>query len=223
MKNTVLITGASGGVGFETAKLFYENGWGVYGTSTSDKGIERISSEFPDSTNFKLDLKSKESIDNLVTYLGEIDVLVNNAAVKSKGSIGDLTYEGINEVIKANLSGQIYLTKKIVDGMKGKGGRIINVSSIFGLISPEDFALYSGTKYGLRGFSKGLMRDLLKENILVSTIYPGGINTRFHEKERPEYLDPKDVADAIYYIASRPKGVLVSELTIVSDKEKRIP
>lgn len=228
MKKTIMITGASKGLGFATAKLFASKGWTVVGSSTSREGVEKIEKNCPGGRGFICDfgdLKAAEKqVADILKKYPKIDVLMNNTGIKAKGPIESLSIEEIENVLKINVAGHFVVTRLVVPLMKEAGsGRIITISSTVGKQYAGNFTLYSASKHANTGFSKSLMEELNDTSVSVSTVYPGGINTPFHESDRPQYLEAEDVAETVYFIATRPDSVLISELVVVPKSEKRIP
>ena len=228
MEKTILITGASSGLGFAAAQLFDEKGWNVIGTSTSKQGAEKIEGACSSARGYVCDFRTLEQLESSVLSILEqhpgIDVLMNNVGIKAKGPVEQLSIEQIENLLRINVAGHIVVTKHVVPLMKKRGrGKIINISSSVGKNFAGNFTLYSASKHANTGFSKSLMEELLDENIAVTTLYPGGIRTPFHEGDRPAYLDPADVAETIFFIATRTDAVLISELVIVPKSEKNIP
>lgn len=228
MSKVVFITGGSDGIGFELCKKFEKNGWKVFATSTSQNGLNKIKEISSSCDGAVCDIRIEAQIDaavnEAVKKFLKIDVLVNNAGIKAKGRVEDFDIEKLKEVIEINFIGHFSLSKKIITIMKKQGfGRIINISSTLGIETPPEYSPYVASKHALAGFSKSLMREVLKDNILVSTVYPGGTNTSLHDTPREDYLLPQDVAEAIFFVASRPDNVLVSELIITPISEKNLP
>ncbi len=228
MKKTILITGASKGLGFATARLFASKDWTVVGSSTTREGVQKIEKNCPGSRGFVCDFRDLEAADAQISAVLEelprIDVLMNNTGIKAKGPVETLDIEEIENLLKINVAGHFLATRLVVPLIKKAGsGRIITISSTVGKRYAGNFTLYSASKHANTGFSKSLMEELLDTNISVSTVYPGGINTPFHEGDRPNYLDPEDVAETIYFITTRPDTVLITDLIVVPKSEKRIP
>lgn len=228
MNKTVIITGASNGLGYETAKLFASNGWNVLGTSTTDEGKRKIEEIGTNCKAVVANFENHTDIDEICRVFEEnfsqIDVLINNVGTKSKGTIEAIEPTEIQRVLQINIAAHILITQKVVSRMKKQNsGRIINISSTLGIEASENFSLYAASKFALSGFSKSLMHELLEYNIPVSTVYPGGMATDFHDKPRPDYLEAQQVAETIYFIATRPKELIISEMTVISKVEKKIP
>jgi len=181
--NTVLITGASSGIGKETAKLFQKNGWNVIATMRDTQagkdlaGLDNVKVVRCDVTDTD---SIKESINEGIAAFGRIDVLVNNAGYYAVGPLEAATNEQIERQIDTNLMGSINATKLIVPHFRGQGsGTVVNISSIAGVVSIPLQSLYHATKWGLEGFSEALQYELRQFNIRVKIIEPGIIKTDF--------------------------------------------
>lgn len=188
LKNkVVLITGASRGIGAETAILashegakiivnFHENEKKAKDVvdEIQKKGGEAISIK-ADVTNF---LQVKSMVKKTVEQWGRIDVLINNAGVLNAGYILDLTYEKIDETLNVNVRGVIYVTKEVIPHMiKKSDGVIVNIASGAGKKGHADYSVYSASKFAVLGFTQGVARDVAKHNIRVYAVCPGRVAT----------------------------------------------
>lgn len=181
---TVFITGASTGIGRETAKLFQKKGWNVIATMRNPSAEK----ELLNLNNVKVlqcditDLDSiKNSIEESVAAFKSIDVLVNNAGYYTLGPLEAATREQVRKQIDTNLFGLIEVTREMLPCFrKQKSGTIINLSSIAGIISVPLQSLYHATKWGVEGFSEALQYELKPLNIRVKIVEPGVINTDFY-------------------------------------------
>jgi len=185
---TVLITGASSGIGRATAELFAQNGWNVAATmrspGTSDLGAasERIKL-------FKLDVTDQASVDaavaDVLREFGAIDVLVNNAGYGLMGPFEAQTDAQIRRQFETNVFGVLNVTRAVLPHMRERQqGRIVNVGSAAGRLTIPLYSMYSATKFALEGFSEGLWLELRQHNIKVKLIEPGMIKTDFFERSR---------------------------------------
>lgn len=162
-KQTVLITGGSRGIGKAIVSLLKKEGYDVLAPTRSE-----------------LDLQSDASIAEYVRKLKNrrINILINNAGVNYPQWIDQMSDENINETMHVNLIAPIKLIRVVVPGMrKRRWGRIINISSMFGIIARGKQVLYSATKHGINGVTKGLALELAPYNILVNSVCPGFTTT----------------------------------------------
>ena len=181
MSKIVLVTGASRGIGLEAAKHFSKEGYKVIGTSRGDFNLgELIGDERAISA--QLDLMSKESIKNLFAELKSEDllpsVLVNNAGITKDQLFLRMKGEDWDDVIETNLNGLFRVTKAFIKPMvKNKFGRVINISSVAGLMGNSGQVNYSSSKSAMVGFSRSLAKELGSRNITSNVIAPGFIET----------------------------------------------
>ena len=164
MSKIVLVTGASRGIGLEAAKHFSKEGYKVIGSSRGDFNLgELIGDE--SAISVKLDLMSKESIQNLFADLKSEDllpsVLVNNAGITKDQLFLRMKDEDWDDVIETNLNGLFRVTKAFIKPMvKNKFGRVINISSVAGLMGNSGQVNYSSSKSAMVGFSRSLAKEL---------------------------------------------------------------
>lgn len=171
MTRKALITGASKGIGLEIAKLFKSNNIQVVTPSHEE-----------------LDLASNASVDKYLASLDSpIEILVNNAGINPLGEIKDLTDKNIEEVLKVNLVSPIRLISGILPKMiLNKYGRILNISSVWSVVSKPGRGIYAASKSGLNALTRTLSVEVSKYNILVNSISPGFVNTELTRKNNTE-------------------------------------
>jgi len=229
MDKTVLITGASSGIGEATAKYFFQQGWNVSATMRSPMNAgnwtktERVICP-------RLDVTSLETIETAyretIEHFGRIDVLVNNAGYALMGPLEGVTPEQLEQQFQTNVFGVVSTIQTILPIMRRQGkGTILNVASIGGRLAFPLASAYHATKWAVEGFSEALRYELRPLNIQVKLIEPGGIRTNFiHQGSvwatHPQYADliervkqfsrglndslpgPEGVAKAIYQAAN---------------------
>lgn len=177
--HTVLITGASRGIGKSLYEAYSNLGANVIGTTTKKKKI--TNKKFLE-VNFE-DKKSTDSFYKKIKKLKKIDILINNAGINKISSIQNLDEKSLKKILNVNLLAPILLTKIVSQKMiKRKSGSIINIGSIFGHISKSQRSVYSSTKAGLEGFTKAASLDLAKFGILVNSVCPGFVKTDLTKK-----------------------------------------
>ena len=220
-KKTVLITGASRGIGCETAKLFYENDYNVViNYKNSKEKAEKLASELPGTLAVYADVSNPNDVNAMFEkanqVFGGIDVLVNNAAISHTDVFGDVTYDRWREIFATNVDGVFNCTKAALPHMiNQKYGKIINISSIWGLTGASCEVAYSTTKAAIIGFTKALAKELGPSNICVNCVAPGLIDTDMNKNIDEEILKqlieetplekigtPRDIANSILYLAS---------------------
>lgn len=212
---TALITGAARGIGAAIAARL------------QDEGIQILS---PSSK--VLDLSSIVSINTyLSTLTNPIDILVNNAGINRLGSIDETSSDDFEEVIQINLLGHFRLTQGLVKGMKARRyGRIVNISSIWSLVSRERRVAYSATKAGINGLTRAQAIELAPYNILVNALAPGYVNTDLTRKNNTSVeleaiakqiplgrlAEPSEIAECVAFLCS-PKNSYITGQVIAID------
>ncbi|MBI2200775.1 MAG: SDR family NAD(P)-dependent oxidoreductase [Armatimonadetes bacterium] len=216
---TVIVTGASSGIGEATARAFGRAGDRVVLTARRVDRLQRLAAELPDSLVVQADLTKPEEIGRIVSEtLGRyetIDVLVNNAGLGQYDWLERLTDEEIRTEVEVNLIAPILLTRAVLPAMLARRrGVIINVASVAGRIGLPTMAIYSTTKFGLHGVSEALYRELRPRGVHVCTIYPGGVaGTESGRKHRVRLsgtpgwlrLTTEQVAAEIVALADHPR------------------
>ncbi|WP_449032023.1 oxidoreductase [Prevotella histicola] len=179
-KKVIILTGASSGIGFQTAEMLAKQGHIVYGAARRVEKMEPLKAF--GVKLLQLDVTSEESIeqavDTVVKAEGRIDVLVNNAGYGSYGAVEDVSIDEARKQFDVNLFGVAMLTKKVLPHMRSQhSGTIINVSSMGGRVTTYFGAWYHATKYALEAFSDALRMETKQFGINVSIVEPGGIKT----------------------------------------------
>lgn len=183
MSKTIFITGASTGIGKETAIYFAQKGWNVAATMrTPEKGKQLLI--FPNITIFALDVLNEasisEAIDQTIKTFGAIDVVFNNAGYALVGAFEAMSAEQIKKQFDTNVFGVMNVTKAILPYFRGKKeGVIVNTTSMGGLITFPLYSVYHGTKWALEGFMESLQYEVRPFNIKIKNIEPGAIKTEF--------------------------------------------
>lgn len=211
MKNnkTVFITGASSGIGLETALYFYEKGWNVVATMRNpekrqtplhDKGL-------PDLIH--LDVQDDRSIQAAIQYTVDkyqaIDVLVNNAGYAVYGPFESTTPDQVQHEYGTNVFGLMAMTRAFLPLFrKQKKGVLINVASMGGRFGFPLYSIYNSTKWAVEGFSEALMYELKPLNIKVRLIEPGVIKTDFYNRSM-DHADNTNLSEAYGQIIQRGK------------------
>lgn len=191
--STILITGCSSGIGYSCAGGLKDRGYRVFATARKQEDVERLEAEGFES--LRLDLTDSNSIDKaLETILGRtegrLDALFNNGAYGQPGAVEDLRREVLREQFETNLFGTHELTCKVIPVMRRQGyGRIIQNSSMLGLVSLPFRGAYNSSKYALEGLTDTLRLELAGSNISVSLIEPGPVTSRFRANAYAKYLE----------------------------------
>jgi 3-hydroxy acid dehydrogenase / malonic semialdehyde reductase len=233
---TALITGATSGIGKATANIFAAHGWNLIITGRRQDRLDEISRDLAKKYNVMIitscfDIQNRTELATkmmeLKTELNSVSVLVNNAGLALGKSPFDEGLESDWEtMIDTNIKGMIYMTKEIIPYMKtNQSGHIINISSTAARDMYAGGNVYSATKSAVDAFTKSIRIDLLPYQIKVSSVAPGMVDTEFSEVRFHgdktiaesvykgfEPLHAEDVADMIFYIASRPQHVHIGDV-----------
>lgn len=234
---TILITGATSGIGKSSAQLFASHGWNLILTGRRMDRLEDLKKELEALYSIRIlllnfDVRHPKEVQehlNLPLEWQNIDVLLNNAGLAlGKESFENYNMEDWETMIDTNIKGLIYTTRKVLEYMiPRKSGHIINISSTAGKDVYAGGNVYSATKFAVEALTKSLRIDLLDKNIKVSSVAPGMVNTEFSKVrfkgdqakadqvyEGFQVLTPEDVAETIYFIATRPAHVNIGDLLI---------
>ena len=198
MTKTVLITGASSGIGRATALYFQKRGWNVVATMRSpDKETDRADSlaKLDRLICLKLDVTDyqtiTEAVAETISRFGAIDVLVNNAGYGMLGAFETSTPAQIQRQFATNVFGLMETTRAVLPHFRDrKQGVIVNVASIGGRVAFPLYSLYHSTKWAVEGFSESLQHELLAFNIRVKIVEPGPIKTDFYERSAERTSNP---------------------------------
>jgi short-subunit dehydrogenase len=226
----ILITGASSGIGAATARLFAENGYRVILASRSQEKIDQLAGEINQAGGVAkpicTDVTRIVSVENLISKsidaFGQIDILLNNAGIGHMDWLERLDPSvGIEDQIQTNLLGVIQTTRMVLPHMIArKKGHIINMGSLSGLIGTPTYSVYAASKFGLRGFSEALRRELRIWGIHVTVVYPGGVKNEFAARagirrrtglSTPAWLklSSEDVARTLLRVVNHPRRMVV--------------
>ena len=206
MTRTILITGCSTGIGYCCARGMKARGWRVFATARKDADIARLNDQGLES--LYLDYTEPTSIaaalaDVLAATDGRLDALFNNGAYAQPGAVEDLTMAAMREQFEANFFGWHDLTRQVIPVMREKGhGRIVQNSSVLGLIAIGFRGAYTATKFALKGYSDTLCIELDGTGIHVATIEPGPIKSRLGQNAAlaaKRHIDMENSVHRAYY------------------------
>jgi short-subunit dehydrogenase len=201
---SVLVTGATGGLGQAIARAFAAEGARLVLTGRRADVLEPLAAEVGGEA-IVCDLALPADVDRLLSECSNAEVLIANAALPATGEVGTFSVEEIDRALAVNLRAPILLARALSAGMAARGhGHIVFISSLSGKAASPRGSIYAATKYGLRGFALGLREDLRDSGVGVSTVFPGFIKDAgmFHESgaKLPGYVamkTPEDVAAAV--------------------------
>ena len=239
MNKTVLITGATSGIGLATAREFAKHGFDLVLTGRRLDRLKAIRDELATETNeitiLEFDVREYKKCEKAISTLSKpVDILINNAGL-ARGL--DFVYEGNidhwEEMIDTNIKGLIYMTRLISPQMvQRKAGHIINLGSSAGKEVYPKGNVYCATKFAVEGFTRAIRTELHAHNVRVSQISPGHVEetefarVRFDwDEERANIyhdfnpLTSADVAETIYFIASRPPHVNIQDIFLMGTQQ----
>lgn len=233
---TVLITGATSGIGKATAELLAKNNWRLVICGRNKGVLSRMSEELSTVTEIMtlhFDIRDFSQVENAVSSLPErwknIDVLINNAGnAHGMDSLENGSIEDWDAMLDGNVKGILYISKLLIPGMKAqKSGHIVNISSTAARQTYANGVVYCASKKAVDVISEGMRLELTEFGIKVTNLQPGLTETDFSkvrfkgDEERAkavykgfEALKATDIADAISYCINAPKHVCISDLTI---------
>jgi 3-oxoacyl-[acyl-carrier protein] reductase len=227
---TALVTGASRGIGRAIAEMLAQQGAVVIGSATSEQGAASIASWLgalsPAGRGVVLDVSSDASVDALFASLPSApEIVVNNAGITRDNLLMRMKPDEWNDVVSTNLSSLYRVCKASLRGMmKARYGRIINISSVVGLIGNAGQTNYAAAKAGMIGFTKSLAREIASRNVTVNAVAPGFVETdmtRALDQKQVEALRNQiplarlgtsaDIAAAVAFLASDLGGYITGE------------
>ncbi|MCG1022566.1 SDR family oxidoreductase [Sutcliffiella horikoshii] len=229
LKNQVgIVTGASRGIGKAIAYKLAEKGMklALVGSSDDIHNVEAEMKEkgFDQVKGYQVDVSEEKSVDAMVSTVingfGGVDVLVNNAGMGFFKLVEDTTVEEWRRVFDVNVQGVFLCSKAVLPHMKGKkAGTIITISSDVGRYTIANGSAYTATKYAVQGFSGSLAQEVREYGIRVGTVNPGMVDSYFNNSEqgvedKKDWLKGEDIAEAVAYMASAPKHMLIDEIVV---------
>jgi NADP-dependent 3-hydroxy acid dehydrogenase YdfG len=239
MEKTVLITGATSGIGKATAILLAENGYRLILTGRRNDRLIVLKSELESKFNIKVltlnfDIRSREETEKALEEVKnnnlDVDILINNAGLAA--GLNDIN-EGVTDdwerMIDTNVKGLLYISRIVSQWMVQKGnGHIINISSIAGKETYPKGNVYCASKHAVQSITKGMRLDLLKYGIKVTSVCPGAVETEFslvrfnQDKDLADQvyegfipLSANDIAETILFVITRPAHVNIDDILVM--------
>ena len=221
----VVITGATSGIGRCTTIALLKQGAKVAFCGKSKDKMESLLTEaaaignddyFSKAFDITHEPDIKTFIGEAKQQLGGIDVLINCAGLNSARSrVEDIKIEDMDYMLKVNFVAPLVFIQEVIKDMRTQQtGLVINVLSTVCLFSNEGIGAYTASKAALDSVTKVLRKEVRKDGVRITSIYPGGVNTTFREQDRPEYLNAEDVKDAILTVISTGNHVAMDDVII---------
>ncbi len=235
-EKVAIITGATRGIGFATAKLFLENNAKVAILGSKEesvnKALEKLDSFKDKVIGFYPNLNDENEVADVFKKVtekfGKIDILINNAGVSSSTPLENYSYQEFEKIINLNVNAMFLCSKIAVAYMKDNGGVILNTSSMVSIYGQPSGCGYPTSKFAVNGLTKSLARELGKYKIRVNAVAPGVINTDMVSSLPKEVIEPiiaqiplgrigepEDIANAFLYLASPMASFVTGEILSV--------
>jgi NADP-dependent 3-hydroxy acid dehydrogenase YdfG len=232
-----VITGASSGIGEATAEALAAEGASVVIAARRRERledlVERISGDGGKAVAVECDITDEEQAHGLIRQakdeFGRVDILVNNAGVMQLSEVEKGLSNEWRTMFEVNVLGLLYVTDAAIEAMKEQGsGHLVNISSLASRGTRPALGVYSGTKMAVNGISEALRQELLEDDIRVTMVEPGAVETELPEHitdeearqglntmlEQLEPLRAEDIANAITYVVTQPQRVSINEILI---------
>ena len=243
MNRKVFITGATSGIGKETAIAFAKQGDNLLLCARRAEALAALKKELEEQygvtvATFTVDVRDRTAVEASVKpaieAFGGVDILVNNAGLaQGLDAFQDSDVDDAVTMIDTNVKGLIYVSKQVLPFMVAQNsGHIINMGSTAGIYAYAKGAVYCATKAAVKTLSDGIRIDTIATDIKVTTIQPGIVETpfsevRFHgDKDKAasvyagvDALQPEDIADVVVYVSNQPKRVQISDVTIMANQQ----
>jgi len=233
----ILVTGGGQGLGAAICRAMAEDGAKVIAGDVNENKLQNVVKEITDSggdiKSYSMNVADEENVQKVISLIikehGKIDVVINNAGIDYTKSIEEITYEEWNKVISVNLTGPFNVSKAVYPFMKKNGsGHIVNITSTASKRAWPNASAYHASKWGLLGLSHALHSEARKDNIKVTALVSGGMQTPFILERFPEVdpnvlQDPKNVAETIKYVLCQPAETVIPEVMVLPMRETSWP
>jgi len=225
----VVVTGATSGLGLSFSRELVNKGSVVYGLARRSQRLLEVENELgPTFRGIECDVSDEDQVSSafskIMSESAQIDVLINNAGLGRFGKLEEMSTVDWDIQMNTNLRGVFLCTRAVLETMKKQnqdahfGGHIINISSVAGLVGNPLVSVYNTTKFGLRGFSEALMKELRSDGIRVTCLYPGSIETDFFQEAgadiSPNPMTVEDISSTVLHVLEAPDNYLISEVAM---------
>jgi NADP-dependent 3-hydroxy acid dehydrogenase YdfG len=218
---TAIVTGASKGLGKAISLRLAQGGARVFAAARSQEALQKLAKENPDHiVPVTCDVTQSDQVQHLihtaVEQAGTLDILINNAGLGHFGKVQDLTEEEWDQMMDVNLKGVFLACKYAIPHLIQQKGHIVNISSVAGTVTFPGGGGYCASKFGLMALSDVLTQELKQKEVRVTTVCPGSIQTEFFGEAgpKPYYLQPEQVAEAVYTAVAAPKEVIFNQIVM---------
>ncbi len=224
-----IVTGASRGLGAHFSKALVDRGAYVFGLARSMDQLKKVRKHLGERFYpIRCDVRKEEDVraafQEVMLTRQRVDILINNAGLGRFGPVEQMSTKDWLVQVETNLNGVFFCTREAVPIMKaqnareGFGGHIINIASVAGLLGNPNLTGYNATKFGVRGFSDALMKEVRHDGIKVTCVYPGSVATHFFDEVGmevpPHAMRPEDVAATVIHVLEGPDNYLISEVVM---------
>lgn len=225
-KKKVLVVGATGGIGRETAKLIKQSNADVFITGRDAAKLAEVKSDLGLDTSrvFQMDITDENAVENVANSIHnaveKLDIIINAAGIGIIKPLESLTYEDFDLTVATNLRGTFNLLKSFLPPMKAaKEGLILNMPGVLGKTPMAGAGAYAASKYGVNGLVKSVREELKRTNIRITNIYLGGVDTPFWDNidmkvRKDKFIREKEAAKAVWFLCQQPRSGVVSEMVI---------
>ena len=232
---TAIVTGGAAGIGEQIVRNFVAEGCKVAIFDKNINGLkleEELNSNGFNTKYYQCDITDENSIikciNESLTYLSNINILVNNAGIGKSGNILTTTNNDWDEIIKVNLTGTYLVTKHCLENLiNSKNGSIVNIASVAGIVAVKDRFAYCTSKGGVISLTKSIALDFVKENIRANAICPGTVNTPWIERITQDYENPAEARELMRQRQplgrlGEPEEIAQAAIYLASDESKFI-
>jgi 3-oxoacyl-[acyl-carrier protein] reductase len=233
---TVVVTGASSGIGKATANMLAKQGAYLALVGRQEEELSKVSAQCVGHGVKVLpllaDITEKEQVEKIIREsilaFGKIDILVNNAGYGKYGSFTKMPIEEWDRMWLVNVRGTVLVTQAVVPFMiSAKGGHIINISSIHGIDTSANASAYCATKFAVTGLTRALSKELYNHGIKVSMVCPGGVLTPFlgikPEEKNQDFMEPEEVGKVVIDVINASGKALIQEVVVVPRNKPYTP